>query len=207
VPLSGVIAHYTACPGAPKQALDAVTAIVGTTRPIPIFRSDANPDPAKTRTALLYGATDIPVYDCKTNGWTIAPNASHQKPLYGPAGFGNPFNTYSWAGTVLPQIAAALGVTIPSGIDITQLLEQLTPAGAPLAFGADLWRFDGANVPAQAESVDGLGNSLNYGIRTMVADSHHLYVGTANPMNLKTAPGQPAGGWELRMLTPVGKAE
>jgi len=33
----------------------------------------------------------------------------------------------------------------------------------------------------------------------MVADDF-LYLGTANPMNLATEPGQPQGGWELYKL-------
>lgn len=43
------------------------------------------------------------------------------------------------------------------------------------------------------ESFDGLGNSYNYGIRTLLTEEPGtLYIGTANPFNLVTE-----GGWEL----------
>lgn len=49
----------------------------------------------------------------------------------------------------------------------------------------------------------GLGNYLNYGIRNMVADGSTLYLGMANPMNLRTDPDDdvPEGGWELIRLS------
>lgn len=49
-----------------------------------------------------------------------------------------------------------------------------------------------------AETITGLGNDRNYGIRTMVTDGDALYVGTANAMNI-----DPLGGWELLRLTPL----
>jgi hypothetical protein len=64
--------------------------------------------------------------------------------------------------------------------------------GATANFGADLWRFDDSSTPPEAVSLNGMGNSMNYGIRNMIADEDSLYIGTANPMNLS-----PDGGWEL----------
>ncbi|WP_044889416.1 hypothetical protein [Myxococcus hansupus] len=61
--------------------------------------------------------------------------------------------------------------------------------------GADLFRFEHRNKSAVAESLRGLGNDTNYGVRTLVGDNKALYVGTANPMNL-----HPDGGWELIQL-------
>ncbi|ATB46157.1 hypothetical protein MYMAC_001749 [Corallococcus macrosporus DSM 14697] len=61
--------------------------------------------------------------------------------------------------------------------------------------GADLFRFEGRNKSAVAESLRGLGNDTNYGVRTLVSGRKALYVGTANPMNL-----HPDGGWELLQL-------
>jgi hypothetical protein len=50
----------------------------------------------------------------------------------------------------------------------------------------------------------GLGNYLNYGVRSMVVDGSTVYIGTANPMNLRTdlTDDVPEGGWELLKLTP-----
>jgi hypothetical protein len=49
----------------------------------------------------------------------------------------------------------------------------------------------------------GLGNYLNYGIRSMTTDHRSaLYLGMANPMNLRTDKSDdvPEGGWELIRL-------
>jgi hypothetical protein len=46
-------------------------------------------------------------------------------------------------------------------------------------YGADLWRFDSPNGPAKAESLTGVGNYLNYGVRNMIADACNLYLGMA----------------------------
>lgn len=232
VPLTGVLAHYIACPSAPRTAVEVVKSIVNTTRPIPIFRiADGGVPgaPSNPRATLLYGAKTLAKYDCANSVWTYPPNkAANSTPLYGPAGFGNPFNTYAWAGSVFQNrlyfgtfdwsylladgvaaIIKAARLPAPSGFDYNQLLSAFSASPAysgnlrlPIQFGADLWRFDSAAAPAKPESLNGLGNYLNYGVRTMVADSAHLYLGMANPMNLKTTPGRANGGWELRALTP-----
>lgn len=77
------------------------------------------------------------------------------------------------------------------------LLQQLNPSAR--GFGADLWRMDQPTKAAIPENLSGLGNYLNYGLRSMAtsADGKTLYVGTANPFNLEAK-----GGWELRQLKP-----
>lgn len=65
--------------------------------------------------------------------------------------------------------------------------------------GADLMEFKSLHKPAKAISRTGVGNYLNYGIRTMIADGDTLYLGSANPMNLRTE-GEFQGGWELIKL-------
>ena len=59
-------------------------------------------------------------------------------------------------------------------------------------FGADLFTISDDAKRAKAFSINGMGNNLNYGIRTMEATSNGLVLGTANPMNLNVK-----GGWEL----------
>jgi len=88
-------------------------------------------------------------------------------------------------------IAESLGVEIPERIHTI----------AKFFDGADLHSFASIDLPALPVSLNGLGNYLNYGIRTMVADDF-LYLGTANPMNLETDsdPNVPQGGWELYKL-------
>lgn len=75
---------------------------------------------------------------------------------------------------------------------------ELQPFYADFQFGADLYRFDDSNSPAVAVSLDGRGNPMNYGIRTMIVDNP-LYLGSANPMNLN-----PDSGWELIRVTDPG---
>ncbi|BDI05282.1 hypothetical protein [Sphaerotilus microaerophilus] len=76
------------------------------------------------------------------------------------------------------------------------------PVDDRLANGADLMRFDRLDRKAVAVSRSGVGNFLNYGLRTMIASEGRLYIGSANPMNLETAQGdgRPDGGWELLEL-------
>ena len=145
-------------------------------------------------------------------------------PLYGPAGFGNYFNNYTWTmaahqgrlfvGTMdwmylamdlilsgisegLGELASILAGDMVNAITQSDLLDILM-----LNIGADLYMFDSSDAPAEPLSLDGAGNITNYGIRTMVADDQ-LYLGMANPMNLLTDPTDrlPEGGWELRQLT------
>jgi hypothetical protein len=213
VPLTGFLAWERACMCMPTTQ-QTLTAIVNTTRPIPIFRYD----PTSQKTQLLYGDATLHAY--QGGKWVSKPNNAG-KPLYGPAGFGNRFNTYTWAGAVYENrlyfgtfdwsylLADGLVGVLLGNHNITPSLLGsafgvgiLTSALNQTGFGADLWRFDSPNKPAKAESKNGLGNYLNYGIRTMVSDDR-LYVGTANPMNLKTMPSpQLDGGWELRALGP-----
>jgi hypothetical protein len=67
-----------------------------------------------------------------------------------------------------------------------------------LLYGADLWRFNSSRVPAVPEDLTGVGNFLNYGIRSMITqgDGSALLIGTANPFNLEEE-----GGWEFRRLS------
>jgi hypothetical protein len=75
---------------------------------------------------------------------------------------------------------------------------QLLGGDDPVEFGADLWSFDSSDGPAVAEDINGLGNPLSYGIRTLIAseDGTKLYAGMANSNNLAEK-----GGWELRELS------
>ena len=171
--------------------------VQGTHRPTALF-SAKRLETARPRIRVLYGSERLPAYAPDT-GWQLVPNNAHQEPKFGRAGFGNPFNLYTWsmgvtdrglyvgtqdfgyvATTLLPSLAEQIAGT------------QATPAAA---HGADLMRFTSLRSPAVAVSRTGVGNSANYGIRTMVAEPDRLFLGTANPMNLL-----PEGGWELRRV-------
>jgi hypothetical protein len=72
------------------------------------------------------------------------------------------------------------------------------PIDEARGYGGDLWRFDDPDTPAQPETVRGMGNFTNYGIRNMIAigGGPDIAVGTANGLSL-----EPDGGWELHLLT------
>ena len=135
-----------------------------------------------------------------------------QQALYGAAGFGNPKEFYMWASSVYQNRlyfgtldwsfidAESAYVGANPGLTADQYHQALDQQASSGGFGGDLWRIDNPNSPAKAESLNGLGNYLSYGIRNMVADSCNLYVGMANAMNLRTS-GTPQGGMEFRVLT------
>jgi hypothetical protein len=183
---------------------------LGTHRSIAIFEVKF-PAQKKVKVSMLFGEKYLPTYDAATNGYSVAYDKAHRTgfvPRWGPSGFGNFFNAYTWSAVVYR------GEVFMGTFDWSQLArvmiesiaaEQLQPAVAQAFLklvgpglpreGADLIRFSDDDV--RAESVSGLGNNRNYGIRNMITDGHNLYVGTANPMNL-----DPAGGWELIKLSP-----
>ena len=73
--------------------------------------------------------------------------------------------------------------------------------------GADLFTYPTPDHLPVPESISGIGNYANYGIRTMLSDERiGLILGSANPMNLLAdeTDEYPEGGWELlRMGEPV----
>jgi hypothetical protein len=198
LPGSGLAAFVQAY-GAPANNVEYVLAFFNTYRPTIVFRGkDFGTE--KQVVELLYGDLALPVYTGER--WTLMPNNMGAAPLYGAAGFGNYFNAYTWsmqvykgklyAGTFDWSYLAGLG------------LAQFEPLPLPLpgaSYGADLFRFDSTKKAATPIGVYGVGNYLNYGIRNMLVANGVLYVGSANPMNLETAAGEPNGGWELIELS------
>ncbi len=86
---------------------------------------------------------------------------------------------------------------LPNFLSASQL------AADQIQFGGDIWRFFSKNKPAIAQTTDGLGDPLNYGFRTMIADQKSLFAGAANPFNLATDPSSDLGGWHLYSLQPA----
>jgi hypothetical protein len=163
----------------------------------------------------------MPVLDVKSGTWQTVSNNMNKEPKFGLAGFGNPFNTYTWAmanfkgklyvGTfdwsfvLADLLSSGLAGLSVEGDDVTQLIDQVMldlPSNSA-TYGADLWVFPRTDSAATVESQYGVGNYLNYGIRTMVAAPSQLFIGTANPMNMSTDPNPgPVGGFELLSLRP-----
>ena len=200
--------------GQPETTEGAVQAIQNTQRAISIFRGQ-NFGTSRAQVQMLYGETSLPAYNPQTDAWSN--QRTGYRPVYGPSGFGNPFNNYTWTmgvyggqlfvGTMDWSYLLADGLTslltpmfdvpLPPSLSV---LPSRWGSAPPMSPGADLWRFPSGFQAATPQSVDGLGNILNYGIRTMYVAPEGLYMGTANPMNLRTTPGEPQGGWEVLRL-------
>jgi hypothetical protein len=209
VPMKATQAHIARYqPTAEQQS----AAVQYTQRATSIFRASRF-DEGRAAADLLYGAAALPAYDPTANGgtgaWQLVPTG--YKPRYGAAGFGNSYNNYTW------KMVVADGSLYIGTMDWSYLAKDL-PAdynggvqsgnGAinPTSYGADLWVFEKPHGAAKPVDTTGLGNYLNYGIRTMATDQSAIYLGMANPMNLRTDPGDdvPEGGWELIRLPVTG---
>jgi len=176
---------------------------LNTNRAISIYRaSNIGTD---TKIELLYGDTTLKTYDAKTKSFVNTPNKMG-KALWGPSGFGNMFNNYTWTMQVYNQ-KLYIGTMDWSYLGLEEepkLIDYLNQQGIEVDPGADLWRIESSSGNgAVAEDLTGVGNYANYGIRTTLVDEKNFYLGMANPMNLMTDPNddKPEGGWELIKMT------
>ena len=194
VPLKATQVHQQAYPQSTDEAKKAQVRF--TQRAASIWRGKDLGLPTQ-KIELLYGESALPVYDPETASWAAVPTG--WSPLYGKSGFDNPYNNYTW------RMAVAGDRLYVGTMDWSYLVHDLLPQAPPTdpaGWGGDLWTFASTTEPAQSVGTTGLGNYLNYGIRNIVADGDDLYLGMANPMNLRTDPADdvPEGGWELRKL-------
>jgi hypothetical protein len=215
VPGTAAQAHASVYGDAPDKAAQAQR-LIGTWRAITIFRGRNFGLPTQEIELLyggssIYGATNLQAYlvdpswpgspfdPAAPRSWQTVSNGMGLTPKYGLAGFGNIFNNYTWIMEVWNN-ALYVGTMdhsylILSGIGDEDIPPELQPFFDCVQFGADLYRFNDSSSSAVAVNLDGMGNPMNYGIRTAVS-SNPLYLGTANPMNLN-----PDGGWQLIKLT------
>lgn len=183
------------CFGKPATPDENITLLFNVSRAASIWRARISSAGAEVQ--LLYGQTQLPVlvpgtktFQMKPTGWT---------PLYGSAGFNNPFATYTWA-------ASASDNDLLFGMyDYRYVFDiRLNIASKPIdptrGYGGDMWRFTDPDGPAQAESVDGLDNWATYGFRNMLRldNGPNVIVGGASSLNL-----EPDGGWQLKYLAPL----
>jgi hypothetical protein len=213
VPGLSLVAHQMVYGQSPSDG-EQMAEVLGTWRALSVFRG-RNFGSSRQKIELLYGGSTLatipagyyqaylcpggaPTCDPSSRTWQTMPNKMGLAPLYGRSGFGNAYNNYCWAmdswnGRLYVGTMDHSYLIYGSGGEIPWYVTAFL--GQP-EFGADLYRFDSLASPARAISLDGMGNPMNYGIRTMLPDSSALYVGTANPMNLN-----PDGGWELIKVT------
>lgn len=174
--------HAPFCFGPPQTPEEEQELAQGVHRTTSIWRG-RNLESPDREIQLLYGETQLPAC-CDVDGHFVS-TPTGWTPLYGPSGFGNRNNEYTW------QMAVFDGHLFIGTYDASTLKQ--TPEG-----GGDLWRFDSSNSAAVNENYRGLGDTYNYGIRALAAldDGSALIVGMANPFNLRVG-----GGWELRSLS------
>ncbi|MFW5878232.1 MAG: hypothetical protein ACOCVR_00300 [Myxococcota bacterium] len=196
------------------------TTYLGTHRAIAIFRGKFFGQEDKEIQQIVYGEKYLPRFDPEIGGYTVARTDFHHNsmdcpaPLWGPSGFGNFFNNYTWAMDVVGKdlyittmdhsIFAKQGLDHLLDVRFSDIDGMVQPLCADYEtihpfipeVGADLLRISTCDGHAHAVSMDGIGNPMNYGVRTLEADDESLYLGTANPMNL-----HPDGGWELLKMT------
>jgi hypothetical protein len=188
------------------------------TRPVAVFEM-SNVGESNQKVRLLYGNYKYSVYDPQTRKWGMKPNGLNQVAAFGPAGYGNFFNWYSWIWTVF-QDRLYMGTWDASGAitDISPMSAKvlgmnqaqqnlfqkvLGPLMRAKNGGADLWRMDDLDHPAAAESLHGLGGRSNMGVRTLTPspETGALYAGTAGTGNLRQNGDAPS--WIVK-LTPRG---
>jgi hypothetical protein len=215
VPFTAAIGHFNVY-GTPSTRLGVLTAILSSHRAISIFRARDLGTP-QAEIELLYGEKRLPVYvynpDSGNGVWLPLLNNMGTDPLWGGSGFDNFYNNYTWTTAVYDGqlFIGTMDWSYLFNKGLSLLLENIfgTPEipdvgvefPLPAAAGADLMKIESSVGPAYPESLDGIGNFSNYGIRTMLS-ADALYLGTANPMNLMTALDDdlPEGGWELLRL-------
>lgn len=205
--------------GVPTTETAVNEAVVNTFRTAALFRGRTFGPRGRKHIDLLYGQAQLPMWQTATDTqpahWEIVDNmmpAAHRVPLYGLSGFNNFYNNYIWSmavwnnrlwvGTMDWSHPAEQGAEAIFEAQLKPLPIEIALFFAPQTFGADLFFFQDSRSPAVSESSAGLGNPTTYGVRNMVAAGNSLFVGTANPSNLLTAPTGPKGGWELVELTP-----
>jgi hypothetical protein len=141
-------------------------------------------------------------------------------PVFGTAGLGNWFNTYTWTLTAgegglllgtMDWSHTYTSVMLP--VILRDYIDPLPEFEIPgTTHGADLYLFESPDGPAIEIDRAGVRNYASYGVRTMVATGDAVYLGMANAMNLMTdrSDARPEGGWELirldRAVCPRSKA-
>ncbi len=211
--------------GAPTTEEDLLSTLYATLRPTVLFRGKDFGTPQQ-EIDLAYGAKTLPVFtpggDFGT--WDSVPNnmpAGKKAPLFGYSGYTNPYNAYTWTmrvwdnrlwiGTLdttfsFQQATSTVLRALESDPEIDpEDLQEITDAVRafflPLSVqnGADLLYMTDGDAPALPESLFGVGNFTNWGVRNLLELDGDLISAMANPSNLLGNPNDllPEGGWEL----------
>ncbi|MEU5397906.1 hypothetical protein ABZ348_01215 [Streptomyces sp. NPDC005963] len=203
--------------GKPKTEIGRLNTYVNAERGLQLFEM-TDPGKANQKVSLLYGDRTVPVYDTATKTWVHKKNKLNQTPRFGPSGFGNRWNNYSWQMTVfndqlylgtgdfsnfLPEHAELMKDPALFGVsDVTaELLKPVVNSVSAVYGGADTWRMTDPNRAATPFNLDGYGNRLAHGVRFWVPfeDKGKLFTGSATFANLANR-SRESGGWDLTVL-------
>ena len=190
---------------------EALAFIMGEFRQTTLWRVDA-----QDNIELLYGDAQLPRWDKMTkfneqgqpigeDSWTLVDTG--WSPKFGRAGYGNPFQCYTWTMTKYHG-DLYLGTN-----DVTMLLGDLADNTGDEAFtllkavckldkkdyGFDLFRMTDPEKGVESITLDGFGNHTAYGIRNFMVIGDNLYVGSAAPYNIVAN-----SGWHLFRLHEAG---
>ena len=135
------------CFGVPANPREQRALNDGVYRSTSFWRGRNLEDPRTREIQLLYGESQLPVccsapktFGMQPTGWT---------PLYGPSGFGNRGNEYTWTMTVYDN-------RLFIGTYDASILQG--PSTEP-EYGADLWRIDSSDSPAVSGTIPGSATS------------------------------------------------
>lgn len=211
--------------GVPTTEEETLATLYATLRPTVLFRGKSFGTPQQ-EIDLAYGAKTLPVFEPGGDfgTWVSQPNnmpAGKKAPLFGYSGYTNPYNAYTWAmrvwdnrlwiGTLdttysFQQASSAVlqALAEDPGVD-PEMLQEVTDAVnqffLPLSFqnGGDLLYMTDGDAPALPESLFGVGNFTNWGVRNILEIDGDLVSAMANPSNKLANPFDllPEGGWEL----------
>ncbi|MFI1014828.1 hypothetical protein [Streptomyces sp. NPDC020965] len=203
--------------GRPSTEIGRLNTYVNAERGLQVFEM-TDPGKATQKVSLLYGDRTVPVYDKATRNWVPKENNLKQKPRFGPSGFGNRWNNYSWQMTVfndqlylgtgdfsnfLPEHAELMKDPALFGVSAVtaELLKPVVNSVSAVYGGSDTWRMTDPNRPATPFNLDGYGNRLAHGVRFWVPfeEKGKLFTGSATFANLANR-GRQSGGWDLTVL-------
>jgi hypothetical protein len=201
--------------GKPADEQGRLNTVLNAERQTAIFSMD-NVGTPNQKVRLLYGEAKLPVYNTATKQWERKANNLRQLPAFGPSGFGNRFNYYSWmwekykgslymstfdASSMARVAGTILGPAFGISDETMELLKPVLNVTWTVLGGADVWRLDDPNLPAVPETLNGWGNKNAHGVRGWAAfeDKNKLMAGMATWANLNNT-AQNAGGWEVNEL-------
>lgn len=201
------------------KSAEAIAYALGSMRATTLFSAE-DLDGDNSKVAMLYGESQLPVYDSQTGIWSIENNGSSYKPVWGRSGYGNMFTCYTWSmakyndklfvGTMdmSDLIDPALEGSLADGTNDNQeetkrfleIIKKLFNVDSS-KYGYECVMISDQETEPEYVTDNGFGNPAAYAIRNMEVCDGKMFIGTANPLNLHEQ-----GGWQILSLEEEGSA-